>query len=144
MEYSCHLAKELAGNNVDYELTGGGGRRWRSGTTKKATDDGCNCNVVDVWQRWQTTAAAYNGEGCRRPRQHLPSMVGEPVAPPLFFFWRESQKSKSEKREEKETDYGLMTSPFPSLSFSNASFRLPAFSTMAMSRHKISPILATS
>jgi hypothetical protein len=86
MEYSCHLAKELAGNNVDYELTGGSGRRWRPGTTKKATDDGCNCNIVDVWQRWQTTAAAYGDGGCGHRRQRLPSMVGEPVPPPLFLL----------------------------------------------------------
>ena len=41
-------------------------------------------------------------------------------------------------------DYGLTTSPFQSLSFSNALFRSPAFSTMAMSRPKILPILAKS
>jgi hypothetical protein len=42
--------------------------------------------------------------------------VGHP--PPIFFFWRETQKSKSKKREEKETDRGLTTLTFPSLSFS--------------------------
>ena len=65
-------------------------------------------------------------------------------SPPPFFFLRETRKLKSEKREEKETDGELTTSPYPSLSFSNASFQLPAFSTVVMSRHKILPILATS
>jgi len=34
------------------------------------------------------------------------------VSPPLIFFWQETQKSKSEKREEKGTDGGLTASPF--------------------------------
>ena len=75
--------------------------------------------------------------------RQIPS-VGCPVGLPPLFFLRETRKLKSEKREEKETDGELTTSPYPSLSFSNSSFQSPAFSTVAMSRHKISPILATS
>jgi hypothetical protein len=39
---------------------------------------------------------------------------GSSGSPPLFFFWRETQTPKSKKREEKGTNGGLTTSPFPS------------------------------
>jgi hypothetical protein len=42
-------------------------------------------------------------------------------SPPPFFYFRGKLKiPKSNKREEKETDHGLTTPPFPSLSFFNA------------------------
>ena len=45
--------------------------------------------------------------------------LGGPVglSPPLFYFRGKLKIPKSEKREEKETDHGLTTPPFPSLSF---------------------------
>ena len=50
-------------------------------------------------------------------------VVGGPVGlpPPHFFYFGGKLKiPKSEKREEKETDHGLTTAPFTSLSFFNA------------------------
>ena len=52
-----------------------------------------------------------------------PTLIGGPVLglpPPLFYFGGKLKIPKSEKREEKETDHGLTTPPFPSLSFFNA------------------------
>ena len=48
--------------------------------------------------------------------------LGGPVGlpPPFFYFGGKLKIPKSEKREEKETDHGLTTPPFPSLSFFNA------------------------
>jgi hypothetical protein len=45
---------------------------------------------------------------------------GGSFPPPFFYFGGKLKIPKSEKREEKETDHGLTTPPFPSLSFFNA------------------------
>ena len=67
------------------------------------------CDCMGIPQNSLTTIGPYLGKLFWGPP------LGGPVGlPPPFFIWRETQKSKSEKREEKGTDGGLTTSPFPS------------------------------
>ena len=67
--------------------------------------------------------------GCCLILPHLSShpMLGGPVGlpPPFFTSGGKLKNLRAKKREEKETDHGLTTSPFR---HSNASFRSPDFS----------------
>ena len=56
-----------------------------------------------------TVTASDDGDGNGRGSGGFP--------PPFFYFSGKLKIPKSEKREEKETDHGLTTPPFPSALF---------------------------